>query len=224
MENMKNSEIIELMRERHSVRQYTDLPIPQDVREKLLTEMTRLNRESGLHMQLFFDEPECFDSAMAHYGKFTGVRNYLAIVGKKSADLEEKSGYYGEKIVLLAQSLGLNSCWVGLTHGKSHAEIGRGEKQVIVVSLGYGEDQGVTRKTKTIEQLCQVAGEMPDWFRAGMEGALLAPTAVNQQKFLITWDGQDLAARVNGRGFFSKTDLGIVKCHFELASGHAFDR
>ncbi|MBM6991110.1 MAG: nitroreductase [Mobilibacterium timonense] len=221
---MKNSEIIELMRERHSVRQYTDLPIPQDVREKLLTEMTRLNRESGLHMQLFFDEPECFDSAMAHYGKFTGVRNYLAIVGKKSADLEEKSGYYGEKIVLLAQSLGLNSCWVGLTHGKSHAEIGRGEKQVIVVSLGYGEDQGVTRKTKTIEQLCQVAGEMPDWFRAGMEGALLAPTAVNQQKFLITWDGQDLAARVNGRGFFSKTDLGIVKCHFELASGHAFDR
>lgn len=224
MKNMKNSEIIELMRERHSVRQYTDLPIPQDVREKLLTEMTRLNRESGLHMQLFFDEPECFDSAMAHYGKFTGVRNYLAIVGKKSADLEEKSGYYGEKIVLLAQSLGLNSCWVGLTHGKSHAEIGRGEKQVIVVSLGYGEDQGVTRKTKTIEQLCQVAGEMPDWFRAGMEGALLAPTAVNQQKFLITWDGQDLAARVNGRGFFSKTDLGIVKCHFELASGHAFDR
>lgn len=224
MENMKNSEIIELMRERHSVRQYTDLPIPQDVREKLLTEMTRLNRESGLHMQLFFDEPECFDSAMAHYGKFTGVRNYLAIVGKKSADLEEKSGYYGEKIVLLAQSLGLNSCWVGLTHGKSHAEIGRGEKQVIVVSLGYGEDQGVTRKTKTIEQLCQVAGEMPDWLRAGMEGALLAPTAVNQQKFLITWDGQDLAARVNGRGFFSKTDLGIVKCHFELASGHAFDR
>lgn len=224
MENMKNSEIIELMRERHSVRQYTDLPIPQDVREKLLTEMTRLNRESGLHMQLFFDEPECFDSAMAHYGNFTGVRNYLAIVGKKSADLEEKSGYYGEKIVLLAQSLGLNSCWVGLTHGKSHAEIGRGEKQVIVVSLGYGEDQGVTRKTKTIEQLCQVAGEMPDWFRAGMEGALLAPTAVNQQKFLITWDGQDLAARVNGRGFFSKTDLGIVKCHFELASGHAFDR
>lgn len=224
MENMKNSEIIELMRERHSVRQYTDLPIPQDVREKLLTEMTRLNRESGLHMQLFFDEPECFDSAMAHYGKFTGVRNYLAIVGKKSADLEEKSGYYGEKIVLLAQSLGLNSCWVGLTHGKSHAEIGRGEKQVIVVSLGYGEDQGVTRKTKTIEQLCQVAGEMPDWFRVGMEGALLAPTAVNQQKFLITWDGQDLAARVNGRGFFSKTDLGIVKCHFELASGHAFDR
>lgn len=224
IENMERSEIIELMKKRHSVRQYTDRPIPQDIREQLLTEMTRLNRESGLHMQLFFDEPECFDSAMAHYGKFTGVRNYLAIVGKKSADLEEKAGYYGEKIVLLAQSLGLNSCWVGLTHGKSHAEIGRGEKQVIVVSLGYGEDQGVIRKTKTIEQLCQVAGEMPDWFRAGMEGALLAPTAVNQQKFLITWDGQNITARVNGRGFFSKTDLGIVKCHFELASGHSFDK
>lgn len=224
IENMEKSEIIELMRKRHSVRQYTDRPIPQDIREQLLTEMARLNRESGLHMQLFFDEPECFDSAMAHYGKFTGVSNYLSIVGKKSPDLDEKAGYYGEKLVLLAQDLGLNSCWVGMTHGKSHAEIGRGEKQAIVVSLGYGENQGVTRKTKAIGQLCKVDGEMPDWFLTGMEGALLAPTAVNQQKFLISWDGKNLTARVNGRGFFSKTDLGIVKCHFELASGHAFDK
>ena len=216
-------DIMEVMKQRHSVRQYLDKPVPENIRKELEEEVAKQNQESGLHMQIFFDEPECFDSAMAHYGKFTGVKNYLAIVGKKASDLEEKSGYYGEKIVLLAQSLGLNSCWVGMTHGKSHAAIGRGEKQTIVVALGYGENQGAAHKSKPVDQLCTVSGEMPDWFKTGMKAAMLSPTAVNQQKFLISWDGKHLTAKQNGMGFFAKEDLGIVKCDFELASGHTFD-
>lgn len=215
-------EIIEVMRSRHSVRQYLDKPIPADVREQLTAEVDKLNAESGLKMQLFFDEPDCFNSARAHYGKFMNVKNYLAIVGKKAAGLEERAGYYGERVVILAQSLGVNSCWVGLTHGKSHAVVGAGEKQVIIIALGYGETQGVAHKSKPMAELCQVTGEMPAWFEAGMEGAMLAPTAVNQQKFLICYDGEKLTARLNGRGFFADVDLGIVKCDFELASGHRF--
>lgn len=214
---------LEVMKQRHSVRQYTDDPIPEDIRNELSRETDKLNRESGLRMQLFFDEPKCFNSMMARYGKFTGVRNYLAIVGKKAPNLQEKAGYYGEKIVLLAQSRGLNSCWVGMTHGKSAAVIGRGEKLVIIIALGYGKTQGIPRNSKSTEELSSVTGNMPDWFRAGMEGAVLSPTAVNQQKFLICWDGTKLTARLNGSGFFSKVDLGIVKCDFELASGHSFD-
>ncbi len=216
-------DLTEAMRSRHSVRQYEDKAIPQDIRQKLEDEVERLNQESGLHMQLFFDEPECFDSARAHYGKFSGVANYLAIVGKKSSDLDEKAGYWGEQVVLLAQSLGLNSCWVAMTHGKSKALIAKDERQVIIVALGYGKTQGVAHKTKPMRDLCSVAGEMPDWFRRGMEAALLSPTAVNQQKFLISWDGQRLSGKVKGAGFYTKVDLGIVKRDFELASGHRFD-
>ena len=216
-------EWIEVMKQRHSVRQYTDQKIPMEIQEKLKAEVERLNTESGLHMQLFFDEPVCFDSRMAHYGKFTDVKNYLSIVGKKEPKLEEITGYYGEKVVLLAQSLGINSCWVGMTHGKSDAIINKDEKQVIVVSLGYGENQGVAHKSKPMDKLCSVTGDVPTWFHTGMEAAMLSPTAVNQQKFLISYDGKKLSAKVNGRGFFSKVDLGIVKCDFELASGHTFD-
>ena len=216
-------EWIEVMKQRHSVRQYTDQKIPMEIQEKLKAEVERLNTESNLHMQLFFDEPDCFVSRMAHYGKFTNVKNYLSIVGKKEPKLEEKTGYYGEKVVLLAQSLGINSCWVGMTHGKSDAIINKDEKQVIVVSLGYGENQGVAHKSKPMDKLCSVTGDVPTWFHTGMEAAMLSPTAVNQQKFLISYDGKKLSAKVNGRGFFSKVDLGIVKCDFELASGHTFD-
>lgn len=220
---MDATEALRVMEQRHSVRQYADKPIPEEIRQQLLAEVERLNQESGLHMQLFFDEPECFNSMMAHYGKFSGVSNYLAIVGPKSADLEEKAGYWGERVVLLAQSLGLNSCWVGMTHGKSKATIAAGEKQPILVALGYGANQGAQHKSKPMEQLCEVKSAMPDWFRLGMEAAMLSPTAVNQQKFLVSWDGERLTARINGRGFFAKEDLGIVKCDFELASGHRFD-
>ena len=43
------------------------------------------------------------------YTSFSGVKNYIALIGKKSPNLEEACGYYGEKIVLRAQQLGLNT-------------------------------------------------------------------------------------------------------------------
>jgi hypothetical protein len=50
--------------------------------------------------------------------KFTGVQNYIALIGKKSSSLEEQAGYYGEQLVLTAQQLGLNTCWVAMTVSK----------------------------------------------------------------------------------------------------------
>lgn len=173
-------------------------------------------------MQLVAGEPKAFDSLMAHYGKFSGVQNYIALIGKKSADLEEKLGYYGERLALFAQTLGLNTCWVALTFGKGAAKsrctIAPGEKLVCVLALGKGTTQGVAHKSKPLEKLCQVEGSMPDWFRKGMEAAQLAPTAMNQQKFLLSLQGSTVSAKSLG-GFYTKVDLGIVKYHFEVGAG-----
>lgn len=212
-------DILETMKARHSVRQYKDIAIEEEKRAKLNACIEEANKESGLSIQIFYDEPKCFDSMMAHYGKFTGVKNYIALVGKKGSDLEEKCGYYGEKIVLLAQSLGLNTCWVAMTHGKSAAKIERGEKQTCLIALGYGATQGVSHNTKPIAELAKVDGDMPDWFEKGMEAVLLAPTAVNQQKFLFALKGDKVTATVSGFGFYANMDLGIVKYHFEAVTG-----
>lgn len=212
-------DIFEMIRARHSVRQYQDQPIEKEKREELQKLINECNKESGLHIQILFDEPKCFDSMMAHYGKFSGVSNYIALVGKKSANLDEKAGYFGEKIVLAAQEMGLNTCWVAMTHGKSAANIGKGEKQVCLIALGYGENQGVKHTNKSLEEVCNCAGHMPDWFANGMEAVMLAPTAVNQQKFYFTRNGDQVSAEVKGRGFYTKMDLGIVKYHFEAVTG-----
>ena len=165
------------------------------------------------------DEPKAFDGFMAHYGKFSGVTNYIALVGKKEKDLDEKCGYFGERLVLKAQALGLNTCWVAMTHGKSAAKVESGEKLVCLIALGYGEVQGVEHKSKPMTELCVCPEPMPEWFKAGMDAALLAPTAMNQQKFTFTLKGDKVRADA-GLGFYAKVDLGIVKYHFELGAQH----
>lgn len=212
--------ILEAMEKRHSVRSYEKKAIPEDIKKQLLEKIDQCNKESGLHIQLVANEPKAFDGMMAHYGKFTGVENYIALIGKKGSDLEEKCGYYGEQLVLLAQQLGLNTCWVAMTFSKikSAYTINSGERLCLVISLGYGQTQGVAHKSKPMEALCNVKDEAPDWFKNGMKAAMLAPTAMNQQKFKISFNGNKVSAKA-GMAFYSKLDIGIVKYHFEIGAG-----
>ena len=212
-------DILELMRKRHSVRQYLNKPIPDDIRNALNIYTEKLNAEGGLNIQIVYDEPECFNSRMAHYGNFTDCSNYISMVGKKASDLDERCGYYGEMLVLEAQKLGLNTCWAALTHGKSKAAIESGEKEVIVIALGYGKTQGELRRSKLQSEVSNVTEQSPEWFKRGIEAALLAPTAINQQKFAFALSDNRVTAKAGKIGPCLKIDLGIVKCHFELAAG-----
>lgn len=209
-------QMLDLMKERHSVRQYSDKKIDGDVKTKLDTYVASINEESELSMQIFYNEPNCFNSMLAHYGKFSNVKNYIAIVGKKEE--QEKSGYYGEKLVLKCQELGLNTCWVALTHGKVNVQTKPQQKLLILIALGYGTNTGVAHKSKPIKELCK-EDAYPEWFMKGMEAVSLAPTAMNQQKFLFEIKNGQVYAKAL-RGFYSKIDLGIVKYHFETITGH----
>lgn len=213
-------ELLEAMEKRHSVRSYEDRKIEGEVKKNLQQLIEACNTESGLHIQLVTDEPKAFDGFMAHYGNFSGVRNYIAMVGKKEPGLEEKCGYYGEKLVLYAQQLGLNTCWVALTYSKTKGafEIGAGEKLCLVISIGYGKTQGKAHKSKTVEAVSNKTETAPEWFTKGIQAALLAPTAMNQQKFTFSLEGNQVSAKA-GMGFYSKIDLGIAKYHFEIGSG-----
>ena len=170
-----------------------------------------------MHIQLIVNEPKAFNGFMAHYGKFSGVKNYVALIGKKDAD--EKIGYYGEKIALTAQTLGLNSCWVALTYNKikNAFTLEKSEKLYCVLSLGYGATKGISHNSKSFDQVANVKNP-PEWFTCGVNAALLAPTAMNQQKFTFSYEDGKVYAKA-GFGFYSAIDLGIVKYHFELGAG-----
>lgn len=208
------------MSARHAVRSYKATPIAEGTQKALREKIAECNRESRLHIQLVTNEPNAFDGFMAHYGKFSGVRNYLALVGKKGPELEETCGYYGEKLVLYAQTLGLNTCWVAMTYSKKQVKVqlDAGETLCIVIALGYGETQGKAHPSKGRDAVMKASGAVPDWFARGVDAALLAPTAMNQQKFTFALNGDTVTAKA-GTGFYSKIDLGIAKYHFELGAG-----
>ena len=213
-------ELLDAIKNRHSVRQYKTQKIDADILETLQNEINACNKEGNLHIQLVSDEPKAFDSFMAHYGKFSGVTNYIALVGKKGKDLDEKCGYYGEHLVLKAQQLGLNTCWVAMTYKKIPGtfKIDAGEKLTVVIALGYGKTQGTAHKSKSADQVSNISAQTPQWREAGVKAALLAPTAMNQQKFMLIYEDGKVTAK-SGVGFYTKVDLGIVKYHFEIGAG-----
>lgn len=211
---------------RHSVRKYIDKEIPADIVTALQDKIAEYNKVGNLNIQLVLNETRAF-TGMLSYGSFSGVRNYFVMVGKKGADLDERVGYYGEQLVLLAQTLGLNTCWVGLSYRKvpEAYNVGKDEKLACMIALGYGETQGVSHKIKTIEQVSNASDLTPAWFKRGVEAALLAPTAVNQQKFSFEYVGMSNNRHLvrAKKGFsmigYTQMDLGIAKYHFEIGAG-----
>ena len=206
---------------RHSVRQYQEKPIEAEIIHRLNEEIAICNQKGGLHIQLVLDEPHAFTGGMVKYGRFVGVCNYLAMIGPKGSD--ETIGYYGEHLVLLAQTLGLNSCWVGMSVGKQpdRYQIADGEKLHCVIALGYGATQGVQHPMRPMEKFFKSSMPLPDWFRRGMEAAMLAPTAVHQQKFEFNLVNEHTVAAQTRFSLvgWAKLDLGIVKYNFEVGAG-----
>ena len=217
----------EAIKARHSVRAYKAQPLAEDIVKVLEKEIEEQNRQGHLHIQLVKNEPKAFQGKLAKYGKFSNVTNYLVMAGQKTEDLDERIGYYGEHMVLLAQTLGLNTCWVGLSYSKIPGTYVLEEGEVIkaYIAIGYGETQGVTHKVKTVEQVSNASGVTPSWFKKGVEAALLAPTAVNQQKFSFEYVGmRNNRHQVRAKKGFSlvgytQMDLGIAKYHFEIGAG-----
>lgn len=211
--------IAEAIEHRHSIRKYLDRPISGAVLQNLKDFISCTAEESGLSIDLAIDEPKAFRSVLSHYGRFSGVRNYISISGPRGMD--EKVGYCGEKIVLFAETLGLGTCWVALTYSKHSAAASRrpGEKLYLVIAIGYGAEQGHPHKSKDISSVMKADAPVPAWFMSGVNAALLAPTAVNQQKFLFTLLGGNVVKAEAKAGFWSKVDLGIAKYHFEIGAG-----
>ena len=212
-------DVLDLIRGRHSVREYLDKPIEED-KKKILDDYTALlNAKYGTSAVIVYDDENGFKNAGKSYGNFCNCKNYIVLIGPDA----ETCGYVGELIVLKAQSLGLNTCFVALTYKKSAVKksvtLKKGEKIQCSVALGYGKTQGHERKSKTKEEVFTSDGTEPDNIDSIIEACLLAPTAVNQQKFAIVCKNGEISAFRSGFGFYADFDLGIIKSHIDLMIG-----
>ena len=243
---------VETIRERHSVREYDGKPLARAEFDALIAVVEECARESGLDIQLVGDNPEVFN-VIARFGLIRGCRTHVAFVvddakaggatsganaaangateadcvemrGARRTAVDEAIGYWGQKIVLAAQDMGLNTCWCALcSRKKSRAVVAPGKKVRLVIAVGHGKTQGFSRKTKSVEALSSVeCAKTPAWFAAAMEAAQLAPTAMNNQNFKITLLSDGKTVRIDApKSGLNVIDEGIVRCNFEIAAKEA---
>lgn len=210
---------LDAIKERHSVRNYTPERIQAEKIVKLNEKIRELNEAGNIHLQLIEDAGSTYNKIFNRVAGLGSAPSVIACVGPDDETLEQRIGYYGEKLVLYAQTLGLNTCWAGTFNKKNiGADVRDGERLVISIAIGYGDGNGKPHKSKDMEQVIDAKGDRPFWFNKGVEMALLAPTAINQQKFLIRLNEDESVEFIDKGGIFSQVDLGIVKCHFEIGS------
>ena len=214
---------LDAIKNRHSVRNYEAKKIEADKVEKIRAKIEELNKEGNLHLQFMEDAGKTYNKLFNKVAGLGSAPSVIACVGIDDETLEQRVGYYGEKLVLFIQELGLNTCWAGTFNQKNiGAEVGDDEKLVISIAVGYGKDKGKPHKSKSPEQVIEAKGDRPYWFNKGVDMALLAPTAINQQKFTIRLNEDESVDFVDKGGIFSQVDLGIVRCHFEIGAEKSF--
>lgn len=212
--------IKEAIKERHMVRQYTDKTIPTDIVESLNARITENNKKYNLHLALVVGNSDGIGS-MAKLLLSKTVNNYIVLAGVDAPNLDEKLGYCGADLILYAQTLGLNTWWVGGMFNGKGALKNLNNKNVRVngvIAIGYSKTQGVPHRSKTAAEISRYNGKTPQWFVDGVDALLYAPTALNKQPYVVSGDGNKVSISA-GNGHFSDIDLGIGKYHFEVGAG-----
>jgi len=208
----------EAMQKRHMVRKYTDKPLSDEIIAKINERIELNNKTYNLNMKLMINNSKGVSSIMKLI-MAKGVNNFIILAGDVSGNLDERLGYSGADIMLYAQTLGLNTWWVGGTFNRSVSRYVDNKKVTGIIAIGYGQTQGVPHKSKNVEDVSKYEGTIiPPWFISGVDGALLAPTALNKQDFMLIGNGNRVKIECSN-GIFTGSNVGLIKYHFELGAG-----
>lgn len=200
------------------VRKYTDKPLSDEIIAKINERIELNNKTYNLNMKLMINNSKGVSSIMKLI-MARGVNNFIILAGDVSGNLDERLGYSGADIMLYAQTLGLNTWWVGGTFNRSVSRYVDNKKVTGIIAIGYGQTQGVPHKSKNVEDVSKYEGTIiPPWFISGVDGALLAPTALNKQDFMLIGNGNRVKIECSN-GIFTGSNVGLIKYHFELGAG-----
>ena len=207
------------IRSRHSVRQYENRPVEGETLRAIEEMVESAQKSSGLDIQLIQNNPEAFN-VFASFGLIKGARTLIAFVADGRTQ-DRSIGYWGQRLVLELQDLGLNTCWAAIfSKRKCRAKVAEGKSIRVVIALGYGTTNGHDRPTKEANQVSRVeADHAPEWFFQVVEAAQLAPTGMNRQDFTVVLkpDGRSIEVECSGTGL-SSIDAGIVMANIEVAA------
>lgn len=227
---------LEAIEKRTSRRSYINKPIDPEKLVQIKEAIKKYNAMSGLSIQFVDDGSKAFQGFRKSYGMFSGVRSFIALIGKTAdPDLLEKAGYYGEMLALEATTLGLGTCFVGGTYDKESCPctVNDDETLICVITIGNVEqahalkERIIYRMTHLsrvqMEKLYEADQEVPSWFLDGMRAVQLAPSTMNRHPVKIVYKSGKASAYVDSPQGSNLIDLGIAKANFGIAAGGRFE-
>lgn len=151
--------------------------------------------------------------------------NYVVILSDNKSGYIENSGYMGERLILKARDLGIDSCWVTINDGdaiKEKLNITSDKEVTAIIALGY-EDNKYTKNKSGAERLSvEEIVYMNDWGnnasvveleeRCLLEAfsyARMAPSTLNRQPWRFIIDGEKIILAVKNDNFTSDYEKGI---------------
>lgn len=240
MSTIFNKEITEIIKVRHSVRNYDNSLLPKEVIEKIKKYISTLENpfNKSVRIKLVVKDDSKKESKLGTYGVIKGANHFL-VAACKNDDLSLMAlGYTFEKLVLYCTSLGLSTVWLGGTFNKGKFEkaINLGEKEILPIVSPVGYEGGKksllasligsnTNKRKDYSDLffnnnfstplepnnSGIYGEAFEMLRA-------APSALNKQPWRILKEDNNVHFYLTTTKGLTKIDIGIALCHFHLTA------
>lgn len=243
MDSIFNKPITEVIRERHSVRSYDNVEIPEELIQKLEKYINEMNNTKGIfgkgiRIKLIKSSYGDTEVKLGTYGIIKGAKYFLAVAYKKEDYSLEDLGFLFEKVILYCTSLGLGTVWIGGTFNKSNfakaMDLKGDEALSIVSAVGIeGSKKSIlakmfgnnTNKRKDFSQIffngnfeTPLNYEEAKAYGEVLEMVRLAPSAINKQPWRILKEGKDFHIYSNSKKEMNRIDMGICLCHFYLSA------
>lgn len=161
------------------------------------------------------------------------------VIGRMdSPTANQHAGYTGEGVILEAAAAGLATCWIGgfFRRDRANGLVALGSKERILAVSPLGRAARALGPTDTVfrtlahsasrKPLESIAlgdtGSWPEWAKAAVQCARVAPSAMNRQPWRFSFrDGTLAVARDSAREAPRVTkalDCGIAMLHAELGA------
>lgn len=226
----------EAINKRSSTRKFIDKKLDDEILKDIKCMIDCINEESGLTIKLVKSGESAFDFIKKDYGIFNNVKSVILLKGPtEKLHLEEKIGFFGEKLCIELVKMNVDNCWVASTYDKNRFRnyVEKNENLVCVMPIGIGSNylsikeriaERLAKKNKRgLETFYNADKELPKWLVEGIVAVQKAPSANNKQPVIVEYINDEVTIRLTTGNENKLADLGIAKANFVMCVGGTFD-
>jgi nitroreductase len=234
--------IIETIRQRKSVRTFSNQLIAPEIQEDIIhfIEELKIPFDAKVRICLINTQKGDEQRKLGTYGVVKGASHFLVLIYEEGKMTEFGAAYAFEQVILYCTQLGLGTCWIGGTFKRQdfmeRFPIGANEQLRVISPLGYQREKKSMLDTlmKAVAKSAKrnffetmffygdfsvpLSEDRAGEYKLPLEMVRLAPSARNSQPWRVVKDGEQCHFYYHpDLTRFGKIDMGIALCHFEIS-------